>query len=108
MAFITDLPVSTTGFDAVLVFVDKLTKMVHLSPTTGTCSATELATLFVKDVYRLHGLPQQFVHDRGTVFMSNFFTKVCSALGIQNFLVLHIILKRMGRQKGLTGSWKIP
>lgn len=81
--FITDLPKTNNGYDAVCVFVDKLTKMVHISPTVSDCDAPELAQIFLRDIYKLHGLPKQFLHDRGTQFMSKFFTRLCQGLGIQ-------------------------
>ena len=37
--FITQLPVSSRHNDAIMVVVDKLTKMVHSIPTTTTCTA---------------------------------------------------------------------
>lgn len=81
--FITDLPMSTNSNDAVCVWVDKLSKMVHISPITGEIEAEHLAEIFLKDIFRLHGLPKEFIHDRGAVFMSRFFTKVCEALHIK-------------------------
>lgn len=81
--FVTDLPKTNNGYDAVCVFVDKLTKMVHISPTVSDCDAPELAQIFLRDIYRLHGLPKKFLHDRGTQFMSRFFTRLCHGLGIQ-------------------------
>lgn len=81
--FITDLPKSSTGYDAVCVFVDKLTKMVHIAPTVSDCDAPELAQIFIREIYRLHGLPRQLLHDRGVQFMSKFYTKLCKALDIQ-------------------------
>jgi hypothetical protein len=32
MDFITQLPVTKKGYDAIAVFVDRLTKMVHFAP----------------------------------------------------------------------------
>lgn len=81
--FITDLPMSSKANDAVCVWVDKLTKMVHISPIKGEVKAEQLADIFLQDILRLHGLPKQFIHDRGSVFMSKFFTKVCTALGVE-------------------------
>ncbi len=45
MDFITHLPRSKSGYDAITVSVDKKTKMVHFAPTTTTCSAVETARL---------------------------------------------------------------
>jgi hypothetical protein len=36
---VTDLPVTLAGFDAILVFVDRLTKMVHLVPCEKSLDA---------------------------------------------------------------------
>ncbi|CAI7731578.1 unnamed protein product [Closterium sp. NIES-54] len=55
--FITDLPRTPTGFDSILVVIDKLSKMAHFIPTTGTVTAAETAKLFFTHVVRLHGLP---------------------------------------------------
>ena len=61
---ITQLPVSRDGFDAILVFVDRLTKMVHFVPTHTTVTSEQLAKLFVRHVWKLHGLPRSLVCDR--------------------------------------------
>jgi hypothetical protein len=45
MDFITQLPVTKKGYDAIAVFVDRLTKMVHLAPTYTDCLAIDVARL---------------------------------------------------------------
>jgi hypothetical protein len=57
MDFITQLPVTKTGYDAIAVFVDRLTKMVHFAPTYTDCSARDVARLFNDTVFKHHGLP---------------------------------------------------
>eukprot|EP00983_Pelagomonas_calceolata_P021783 683290-Pelagomonas_calceolata.AAC.1 len=71
MDFIVKLPKSTLGYDAILVFVDRLTKMVWLVPTTESTSAAEFAQMFVEHV----------VSDRGPQFNSIFWASVCKLLG---------------------------
>ena len=66
---VTDLPESS-GFTAIAVFVDRLTKMVHFAPCTKEVSAPEYAKLFVDYVFRLHGLPEVIVSDRDPRFTS--------------------------------------
>lgn len=80
---ITDLPKTNSGYDAVCVFVDKLTKMVHVCPTVSSCDAPDIAQIFIRDVCRLHGLPKQVIHDRGTQFTSHFFTRLCQGFGVK-------------------------
>lgn len=62
MDFITHLPPSR-GYDAILVVVDRLTKMKHFIPCKGTCNAEEVACLYACNVWKLHGLPQTVVSD---------------------------------------------
>ena len=80
---ITQLPKTKHGFDAVVVFVDKLSKMVHYAPTTTTVDAPELAQLFIQNVVRLHGVPESIVSDRDPRFTSNFWKSLWSQLGTQ-------------------------
>ncbi|KAM4062448.1 integrase core domain-containing protein [Hirsutella rhossiliensis] len=42
----------------------------------------DLATLFVRDVWKLHGLPDSIVSDRGPLFVSEFWKAVCHRLRI--------------------------
>jgi hypothetical protein len=64
MDFVTGLP-DCEGFDAILVVVDRLTKMRHFSACRTDCSAEDLADLFLRHIFRLHGLPEVMVSDRG-------------------------------------------
>lgn len=79
---ITHLPqVPSTGNDSIFVIVDRLSKMVHFVPTKHTVTATELAHLFIKEIFRLHGVPQTIVSDRDPKFTSEFWTTVFNRLG---------------------------
>jgi hypothetical protein len=84
MDFIVALPPTTDSdgktYDAIAVFVDRLKKMVHLAPTTSTVDAQGTARLFVHNVFRLHGAPDNIVTDRGSVFTGTFFSAVMQAL----------------------------
>ena len=62
--FITKLPL-VQGYDSILVVVDRLTKMVYFIPTTEKISAEELARLFRDNMWKLHGLPESIISDRG-------------------------------------------
>ena len=80
MDLITDLPMALDGSDSILVFTDKLTKMIHLAPTAKTCNAKEAAQIFLGHVWVLHSMPKRFIHDRDTRFTANFwneFFKLC-------------------------------
>ncbi|KAJ9534914.1 hypothetical protein QJQ45_029577 [Haematococcus lacustris] len=81
MDLITQLPVTSAGHDAIVVFVDKLTKMIHTVPTTTTVSAPELAQLFFDSVFKYHGLPKVIISDRDPRFTSNFWQQLYAKTG---------------------------
>jgi RNase H-like domain found in reverse transcriptase/Reverse transcriptase (RNA-dependent DNA polymerase)/Integrase zinc binding domain/Chromo (CHRromatin Organisation MOdifier) domain/Retroviral aspartyl protease/Integrase core domain len=78
--FVTGLPKTSRQYDAILVFVDKLTKMVHLAPTTQECTTEEAARLFFKHVFSLHGQPEVIISDRDARFTSEFWRKLAKQL----------------------------
>jgi hypothetical protein len=80
MDFITDLPVSK-GFDSILTVVDYTTRMAHFIPCNKTIDAPTLATLFIRNVIRLHGVPTDVISDRGPQFTSEFWGAVCKSIG---------------------------
>ena len=79
-------PISQEGYDSILVFVDRLTKMVHLVPTNQRLSAARFARLFMDNIIRLHGKPSAIVSDRGPQFASHFWQSVCYMLDIKHSL----------------------
>ena len=81
MDLITQLPRSRRGNDAIVVFVDKLTKMVHYVATTTTVTAPELARLFLREVVRHHGVPDSILSDRDPRFTAHFWRNFWSCLG---------------------------
>ena len=79
--FITQLPMTQRGHDAIMVVVDKLTKMVHIIPTTTTFTAVTVAELYRDRVWKLHGVPSKIVSDRDLRFTSAFIREFCSLVG---------------------------
>jgi hypothetical protein len=72
MDLITGLPRTRRGHDAIVVFVCKLTKMVHYAATTTTVNAPQLAEIFFREVVRHHGLPSSILSDRDPRFTGRF------------------------------------
>ena len=52
------------GFNYLWVVICRLTSMVHLVPVNTTTKASEIALLYLKEVVRLHGLPDSIISDR--------------------------------------------
>ncbi len=78
--FIVDLP-PCQGSDSLLVVVDRRTKMAHFIPCQKTVTAAEAANLYVREVFRLHGMPSSIVSDRGPQFVSRFWKRFWELLG---------------------------
>jgi hypothetical protein len=55
--------------------------MVHFVPTQTACSAHDVAKLFVRNVWRLHGMPKTLITDRDPRFTSEFFKQVMRMVG---------------------------
>ena len=82
MDFITQLPLTKSGWDAIMVFVDRLSKMVHFAPLKTTSTAEDVAKIFRHEIFRLHGIPREIMSDRDSKFTSHFWQEVCKSLGI--------------------------
>jgi hypothetical protein len=80
MDFITELPTSTKHNDTIMVVADKLINSAHFILVKSTCKAIDIAQVFMKEVFRLHGMPKEIVSDRDTKFTSNFWKSVMVGL----------------------------
>jgi len=83
--FITKLSV-VAGKDAILVVCDRLSKMTHFVATMEGTSAEGLARLFWNNVWKLHGLPESVVSDRGPQFVAELTKELNRMLGIKTKL----------------------
>ena len=83
--FITKLLV-VAGKDAILVVCNRLSKMTHFVTTTEGTSAEGLARLFRDNVWKLHGLLESVVSDRGLQFAAELTKELNRMLGIKTKL----------------------
>lgn len=81
MDFVVKLPMTTRKYDAITVFVDKVSKQVHFAPSRTTDTAVDVANCFFANVFRLHGLPLTIVSDRDSKFTSTFWRRLQERLG---------------------------
>lgn len=82
MDFIEGLPKSR-GMDTILVVVDRLSKYSHFIALSHPFSAPTVASKFMTEIVRLHGVPQRIVFDRDKVFMSLFWNELFSLMGTE-------------------------
>jgi hypothetical protein len=75
MDFTTGLP-KVQGIDCIYVVVDRLTKYAHFYAITSEFKAPQVADLFFREVFRLHGLPRNIVSDRDSKFISLFWQEL--------------------------------
>ena len=80
--FITKLPV-VVGKDVILVVCDRLSKMTYFVATTEGTLAEGLARLFRDNMWKLHGLPESVVLDRGPQFAVELTKELNRILGIK-------------------------
>src|SRR4051794_10289260 len=82
MDFIEQLPTSY-GFTAILIVVDRMSKMSLFILCNDTITSQELAKLFVLHVFSKHGVPSHVTSDRGSEFISAFFRSLGEALDMK-------------------------
>ena len=66
--------------------VDKFTKMSHYAPTSKALNSVEFAKLLMKTVFKLHGVPEVIISDRGTLFTSDFWCTLTAILSTDHRL----------------------
>ena len=81
--FITHLPLTRSGHTAIFVVVDRLSKLVHFTPTVDTASAEDVARLFVDNIFVHHGMPERIVSDRDSRFTGTFWQAMCDIWNVQ-------------------------
>ena len=83
--FITKLPV-LKGYNSILVVCDRFSKMSHFVATTEKTTGEGLARLFRDNVWKLHGLPESVISDRGPQFAVGLTKELNKMLGIETKL----------------------
>ena len=81
MDFITKLPKTPSGFDTIWVIVDRLTKSAHFLPIKENDKMEKLTRVYLKEIVRLHGVPNSIISDRDSRFTSRFWQSLQKSLG---------------------------
>jgi len=83
--FIIKLPLAQ-GYDSILVVVDRFTKIAHFISTIERTSTEGLAQLFRNNIWKLYGLPDSIISERGPQFMAGIMRELNCMLGIETKL----------------------
>ncbi len=81
---ITNLPKTKRGHTAILVVVDRLTKMAHFAPCKNQSTATDVAQIFTDIVFKSHGVPEALTTDRGPEFTNKLIAAMCEIVGTKH------------------------
>ncbi|GJT88069.1 putative reverse transcriptase domain-containing protein [Tanacetum coccineum] len=81
MDFITKLPRTRSGHDAIWVVVDRLTKSAHFLAIREDYSTEKLARLYIDEIVTRHGVPVSIISDHDARFTSRLWQTFQKALG---------------------------
>jgi len=66
-----------------MVVVDRFIKMAHFIGLPTETTAKDVATVFLREVWKLHALPTETISDMEAKFSGEFWESLCKALGIK-------------------------
>ena len=82
MDFITGLPMVQSK-DCIFVIVDRMTKYPHFFAISAHYTAAQVAELFFREIFKLHGLPKTITSDRDSRFMGGFWQELFWLVGTE-------------------------
>ncbi|GKD83131.1 putative reverse transcriptase domain-containing protein, partial [Tanacetum coccineum] len=83
MDIVRKLPKSSSGYDAIWVIVDRLTKSTHFLPIREDYKTEKLARIYINEIVAKHGVPVSIISDRDGRFASHLWQALQRALGIK-------------------------
>lgn len=81
MEFITILPQTHKQHDSIIVVIDKLTKAAHFILVQPTYKATQIVYIFMREIFKFHGILKVVISNRDPKFSSIFWNSLFSGLG---------------------------
>ena len=83
MDFVTHLQSTQRRYDTVWVIVDRFTKSTHFLEVGMAFTLEEFFQLYIREFFRLHGVPVSIVSDRDPKFTTHFWKSFQKAMGTQ-------------------------
>ena len=68
--------------DAIVVIIDRFTKIIRLKATITNVFSEEIAKIYWDEIWKIYGVLRKILSDRGPQFTSRFIDKFTKALGI--------------------------
>ncbi len=81
MDFITGLPKTQNGNDAIWTIIDRFSKQAHFIPVRKTIKPEHMAKVFLAQIFKHHGMPKTIVSDRDPRMTSLFWRALFENLG---------------------------
>ncbi|GJU71437.1 putative reverse transcriptase domain-containing protein [Tanacetum coccineum] len=81
MDLVTKLPKSSSGYDAIWVIVDRLTKSAHFLPIREDYKTEKLARIYINEIVARHGVPVSIISDHDGRLASHLWQALQKALG---------------------------
>nr|GEU46554.1 putative reverse transcriptase domain-containing protein [Tanacetum cinerariifolium] len=92
MDFVTKLPRTSSGHNAIWVIVDRLTKAAHFLPMCKDYKMDRLARLYLNEIVVRHGVPISIISDRNSRFTSRFWQSMQDALDFGGSWDVYLLL----------------
>ncbi|GJX48241.1 hypothetical protein Tco_0273431 [Tanacetum coccineum] len=87
MDFVTKLPRTSSGHDAICVIVNRLTKSAYFLPIREDYKMDRLARLYLSEIIAKHGVPISIISDRDSHFTLRFWQSMQEALGTRAYVM---------------------
>ena len=107
MDFVTGLPRSLKGHEAIWVIMNRMMKISHFILVKINYLLNQLAQIYIDEIVSFHGVPVSIVSNRAPKFTSKFWESLHKTLGTNLSLVQPSTRKQMDYQKGLFGLRRI-
>jgi len=99
MDFIGPFP-EVNGYNYLWVVICRMTSMVHLVPVNMKTTASQLSTIYVREIVRIYGLPSSIVSDRDPKFMSKWWRELHRIMGTKLLMSTSVHPQMDGAMEG--------